>query len=78
MEEFVSFFNELDMKNELYSRLVLFFNEIEIKNKHCSRWPVSFLHKLETKNNYACGDLFHFYTSLKQKTTMLADICFVF
>ena len=34
MEEFVSFFNELDKKKELCSRLVLFFNELETKNKH--------------------------------------------
>ena len=78
MEESVSFFNELDMKRELCSSSVLFFNELETKNKHCLRWFVSFLHKLETENNYACGDLFHFYTSLKQKVTMLEDIHFIF
>ena len=78
MEEFVSFFNELDMEKELCSRSVLFFNVLETKNKHCSRGLISFLHKLEIENNYACGDLFHFYTSLKQKITMLVDICFIF
>ena len=60
MEESISFFNELDMKKELCSRLVLFFNEHETKNKHYSRWPVSFLHEIEAENNYACGDLFNF------------------
>ena len=53
MEEFVSFFNELDMKKELCSRSVSFFNELETKNKHCSRSAVSFLHKIEIENNYA-------------------------
>ena len=32
---------------------------------------VSFLHNIEIENSYACGDLFHFYISLKQKITML-------
>ena len=61
----VLFFNELETKNKHCSRLVSSFNELETKNKHYSRLSVSFLHKLEIENNYACGDLFHFYTSLK-------------
>ena len=53
MEESAPFFSGLYKKGELWSMSVLFFNKLETKNKHYSKWPVSFLHKLETENNYA-------------------------
>ena len=57
---------------------VSFFNELDTKKELCSWLHVSFLHKIEPENNYACGDLFHFYTSLKQKITMLVVTYFIF
>ena len=50
---------------------VLFLHKLEIR-KLCLKL-VSFLHKLETKINYA-WNWFHFYTSLKQKQTMLEKV----
>jgi hypothetical protein len=70
-----SFFNEIDIwflksdKNMTsFLRNRLFLGSISNKKNETEKNYVSFLHKLETK--YAWGR-FHFYTSLKQRKTML-------
>ena len=58
--------------------IVSSFNGLDMKKELCSKSPVSCLHKLEIESNYDCGDLFHFYASLKQRVTMLEETYLIF
>jgi hypothetical protein len=61
----ISFFNELEIRNQkIMLKMVSFFNELEIR-KSCSSW-FHFLMSLKSEN-HAQGPLFHFLTRFPQR-----------
>ena len=49
-----------------------------IQKRNYAQRVVSWFNEIETKIKYAQNDLFHFYTRLKQKITVLEEIHFIF